>query len=91
MISHSPCSEQLRHVVPVRLRDIDRKGNPLSFSYEAVLGSPVLPRSVGLVKTVGTLRKTRHRGTPKACWVFEFTIEAYNLVRICNIALYGQI
>ena len=27
---------QLRHVVAVRLRDMDRKGNPLSFSEDVV-------------------------------------------------------
>jgi hypothetical protein len=35
-------SQKLCHVVPVRLRDNDRKGNPLSFSDEVVFG-PLFP------------------------------------------------
>ena len=44
----------------------------------------------GWAKTVGTLRKTRHRGTTKVGWVFEFTMAAYNLVRIRNLELHEQ-
>ncbi len=36
----------------------------------------------GWIKTVGGLRKTRHRGTARVGWVFTFTAAAYNLVRI---------
>jgi transposase len=36
----------------------------------------------GWMKTVGGLRKTRHRGTARVGWVFTFTAAAYNLVRI---------
>jgi transposase len=36
----------------------------------------------GWMKTVGGLRKTRHRGTDRVAWVFTFTAAAYNLVRI---------
>ncbi len=34
------------------------------------------------MKTVGMLRKTRHRGTSKVEWVFTFAAAAYNLVRM---------
>jgi hypothetical protein len=36
----------------------------------------------GWIKTVGGLRKTRHRGTPRVGWMFSFVAAAYNLVRI---------
>lgn len=36
----------------------------------------------GWIKTTGSLRKTRHRGTEKVDWVFTFTAAAYNLVRL---------
>jgi transposase len=39
----------------------------------------------GWVKTVGTLRKTRHRGLESVAWVFTFTATAYNLVRMRNL------
>jgi len=39
----------------------------------------------GWMKTVGNLRKTRHRGTERVGWVFTFTAAAYNLVRIRNL------
>ena len=36
----------------------------------------------GWMKTVGVLRKTRHRGTERAGWMFAFVAAAYNLVRL---------
>jgi transposase len=39
----------------------------------------------GWIKTVGTLRKTRHRGLATVAWVFTFTATAYNLVRMRNL------
>ncbi len=36
----------------------------------------------GWMKTVGMLRKTRHRGVAKVGWVFTFAAAAYNLVRM---------
>ena len=39
----------------------------------------------GWIKTVGILRKTRHRGLSKVRWVFTFTAAAYNLVRMGNL------
>jgi len=36
----------------------------------------------GWMKTVGMLRKTRHRGIFKVGWVFTFVAAAYNLVRM---------
>jgi transposase len=39
----------------------------------------------GWIKTVGMLRKTRHRGLEKVRWIFIFTAAAYNLVRMRNL------
>src|SRR5271165_435857 len=39
----------------------------------------------GWMKTVGMLRKTRHRGVFKIGWVFTFAAAAYNLVRMRNL------
>jgi hypothetical protein len=36
----------------------------------------------GWMKTVGVLRKTRHRGTERVDWMFTFVAAAYNLVRL---------
>ena len=40
----------------------------------------------GWVKTVGGLRKTRHRGVALVDWIFSFALAAYNLVRMRNLA-----
>jgi IS5 family transposase len=39
----------------------------------------------GWLKTVGMLRKTRHRGLLTVGWVFTFAAAAYNLVRMRNL------
>jgi transposase len=39
----------------------------------------------GWLKTVGLLRKTRHRGTARVGWMFVFSLAAYNLVRMRNL------
>jgi transposase len=39
----------------------------------------------GWLKTVGMLRKTRHRGVFRVGWVFTFAAAAYNLVRMRNL------
>ena len=39
----------------------------------------------GWMKTIGLIRKTRHRGTARVGWMFTFTAAAYNLVRIRNL------
>ncbi len=38
------------------------------------------------MKTIGVMRKTRHRGQASVGWVFLFTAAAYNLVRMRNLA-----
>jgi transposase len=39
----------------------------------------------GWMKTVGMMRKTRHRGTQLVDWMFTFALAVYNLVRIRNL------
>jgi transposase len=39
----------------------------------------------GWMKTVGGMRKTRHRGVPLVEWMFVFTAAVYDLVRIRNL------
>ena len=36
----------------------------------------------GWLKTVGLMRKTRHRGCARVGWMFTFTTAVYNLVRM---------
>lgn len=43
----------------------------------------------GWVKTVGGLRKLRHRGGALVNWQFLFTAAAYNLVRLRNLQSYN--
>ena len=43
--------------------------------------------SFGWMKTVGLLRKLRHRGRERVGWIFTFTAAAYNLVRIRNLLI----
>jgi hypothetical protein len=40
----------------------------------------------GWMKTVGGMRKLRHRGLHLVGWMFTFAAPAYNLVRIRNLA-----
>jgi transposase len=39
----------------------------------------------GWMKTVGVLRKTRHRGVERVGWMFRFAAAAFNLIRIRNL------
>jgi hypothetical protein len=40
----------------------------------------------GWLKTVGGMRKLRHRGVERVAWMFTFGLAAYNLVRMRNLA-----
>jgi len=40
----------------------------------------------GWLKTVGGQRKTRYRGERRVGWMFEFSLAAYNLVRMRKLA-----
>jgi transposase len=41
----------------------------------------------GWLKTIGCLRKSRHRGVDRVRWVFSFAIAAFNLVRMRNLGV----
>lgn len=43
----------------------------------------------GWLKTVGSMRKTRHRGVDRVGWMFTFATAAYNLVRMRKLASTG--
>ena len=45
----------------------------------------MVEEAFGWAKTIGGLRKTRHRGTRLVDWIFQFTMAAYNLVRMRNL------
>ena len=42
----------------------------------------LVEQAFGWMKTVGGLRKLRHRGGPLVTWIFTFTAAAYNVVRM---------
>jgi transposase len=42
----------------------------------------LVEQSFGWMKTVGGLRKLRHRGGPLVTWIFTFAAAAYNIVRM---------
>jgi transposase len=42
----------------------------------------LVEQGFGWMKTIGGLRKLRHRGGPLVTWVFTFTAAAYNIVRL---------
>lgn len=42
----------------------------------------LVEQGFGWMKTVGGLRKLRHRGGPLVDWIFTFTAAAYNIVRL---------
>ena len=48
-----------------------------------------LTEPFGWMKTVGGLRKVRHRGEDLVDWIVTFAAAAYNLVRIRNLAATG--
>jgi len=49
----------------------------------------LVEESFGWDKTIGGLRKLRHRGREKVSWVFTFTNAAYNLVRMRTLIRAG--
>jgi Transposase DDE domain len=42
----------------------------------------LVEQAFGWMKTVGDLRKLRHRGGPLVGWIFTFSAAAYNIVRL---------
>jgi len=39
----------------------------------------------GWLKTIGLMRKTRHRGSARVGWMFMFSLAAYNILRMRNL------
>ena len=48
-----------------------------------------IEEAFGWIKTVGGLRKTRHRGTARVGWLFTLTATACNLVRLPKLLAAG--
>jgi hypothetical protein len=42
----------------------------------------LVEQGFGWMKTIGGLRKLRHRGRPLVTWIFTFTAAVYNIVRL---------
>jgi len=49
----------------------------------------LVEQAFGWMKTVGLLRKLRHRGAERVDWTFTFTAAAYNLVRLRTLGAAG--
>ncbi len=47
----------------------------------------LVEQAFGWMKTVGLLRRLRHRGGRLVDWIFSFTAAAYNLVRWRNLVM----
>lgn len=45
----------------------------------------------GLIKTIGLMRKTRHRGKDRVGWMYVFTVAAFNILRINNLTAVASI
>jgi hypothetical protein len=48
-----------------------------------------IEEAFGWMKTTGTMRKTRHRGTARVGWMFTLTAAAYNIVRLPKLMATG--
>jgi IS5 family transposase len=71
-----------------------RGGSALDLRTTRHAGYPISQRKrkrieecFGWLKTIGLLRKVRHRGLVKVDWVFTFACAAYNLVRLRNLLI----
>ncbi len=51
---------------------------------------PMVEQGFGWDKTVGGLRKLRHRGTERVGWVFTFTVAVYDLVRLRTLGSWPE-
>ena len=49
----------------------------------------LVEQAFGWMKTVGGLRKLRHRGGRLVTWIFTFSAAAYNIVRLRRMLLAG--
>jgi transposase len=83
--------EQTRnlHVTPHIAQNTKNRASAIDHRTTRHAGYPVSQRKrkrveeiFGWLKTVGFLRKTRHRGTDRVGWMFTFGVAVYNLVRM---------
>jgi transposase len=68
---------------------IDRRTTRHPGYEESQRRRPRVEQGFGWDKTVGLLRKLRHRGRERVGWVFTFTVAAYNLVRLRTLVTAG--
>jgi len=68
---------------------IDRRTTRHPGYEESQRRRPRVEQGFGWDKTVGLLRKLRHRGRERVGWVFTFTVAAYNLVRLRTLVMAG--
>ena len=72
-----------RYILKAKVAGISRRTGKASKDVYAFKRHLFLPHV--RMKTVGVMRKTRHRGLHKMRWVFTFAATAYNLVRMRNL------
>jgi len=86
-----PCVEALRahnvtpHVAQKKSSAIDGRTTRHAGYGISQWKRKAIEQCFGWMKTVGGLRKTRHRGTERVGWAFTFTLAAYDLVRMRNL------
>ena len=68
---------------------IDRRTTRHPGYEESQLRRHLIEQGFGWDKTVGLLRKLRHRGRERVAWVFTFTVAAYDLVRMRTLVMAG--
>jgi IS5 family transposase len=90
----SQCVEQLRNINVTphvaqndtnRRSAIDARTTRHSGYQQSQKKRKIVEQIFGWMKTVGGMRKLRHRGIERAGWMFIFSAAAYNLVRIRNL------
>ena len=68
---------------------IDRRTTRHPGYEESQLRRHLIEQGFGWDKTVGLLRKLRHRGRERVAWVFTFTVAVYDLVRMRTLVMAG--
>jgi len=79
------CTPHVSQNNTCRRSAIDRRTTRHPGYRNSVVKPKCIEEPFGWIKTVGGLRKTRHRGRDLVEWLFVLTATAYNLVRIPRI------
>jgi transposase len=74
-----------QYAAPRRTSAIDRRTTRHRGYAVSQRKRKLIEQVFGWMKTVGLLRKVRHRGGPRVGWIFTFTAAVFNLVRIRNL------